>query len=532
MSLKEPNPAGLLQALRAVREHIAHGSGYIPAVLGVILVTLLAIALERWIKNYNLVLLYVLAVVSIGLVWGARPAMLASVLAFLGFNFFLTEPRFTFAVVRQDELTTLLILFLIALACGQAASRIRRQFILLTEANRSSKSLANLGHKLSLASDPASVWQALAEELADALRVDCHIAVKGEDTGWQLYPASLGSDHSSVLDQLFGSDLSGDGGEIGGESQSWRVFPITQAGADTVVALIGRDSRLGSAQQDLHAGDKELVIIMARHASDTWQRVVIAQELEAERLKNDMEQLRSALLASVSHDLKSPLVAMMGSAESLELLEGQLSSEDRHELLDTILRESRRLESYIQNLLDMTRLGHGGLKIERDWVPVGDIIGSAMKRLKRYLPGVQLEHRSTCAEQLLWVHGALVEQAIFNIMENAARFSPPDQAVLISTEICGTMCVITVEDRGPGIPVHLRELVFDMFYVVSEGDQRKTGTGMGLAISRGMIGAHGGTVTIADGSQGIGTRLVVQLPIPAPDRDAEPGSEERSPWAR
>ncbi|WP_323844546.1 sensor histidine kinase [Microbulbifer magnicolonia] len=356
--------------------------GHLFAVTVVAAVTAVTVLLEVWIKNYNLVLLFVLAVVITGLKYGSRPAIVAAVLSFLGFNFFLTEPKYTFEVSQRDELATLVILFAIALICGPAASRIRSQILLLQE------------------------------------------------------------------------------------------------------------------------------------------RVALTRDLQSARLQSEMEQLRSALLSSVSHDLRSPLAAMMGAAESLKVLDKQLTPVDRDDLLDTILQESRRLDSYIQNLLDMTRLGHGTLKIERDWVSIADIIGSAVARLRRYFPGVKTEFLAKSPPPLLYAHAALIEQALFNILENAARYSPADECIRISVARQGDTCVIEIEDRGPGIPEALREQVFDMFYAVAEGDKKAQSTGMGLAICRGMIGAHGGTVRALAGTQGRGTRIVVKLPVDYPSSPA------------
>lgn len=139
--------------------------------------------------------------------------------------------------------------------------------------------------------------------------------------------------------------------------------------------------------------DNNLIRTFVQQMVNVWQRIHLNNELEASTRKAEMEQLRSALLASVSHDLRSPLSAMMGSAESLKVLDKQLSAQDRVDLLETIIHESRRLDRYIENLLDMTRLGHGTLKLERDWVPVADIIGSAKLRLKYLFPDIEVDYQ-------------------------------------------------------------------------------------------------------------------------------------------
>ncbi|WP_308375652.1 ATP-binding protein [Microbulbifer sp. RZ01] len=485
--------------------------------LTVAAVTALAVVLEIWVKNYNLVLLYVLAVVAIGLRYGSRPAILAAILSFLSYNFFLTDPRYTFVVARRDELTTLLFLFLIALICGPMASRIRRQFILLRESNRYSEAMRLLGQELSVADEPRAVWDALAKELGGALQKECCIVVAEEGGRYSTCPNPSvpfnSVDEAAIEWTLRHAQPSGRFTDTLSAS-AWTVYPIRRDDKSIACALI----RFDTHSPDTKLYNRDLIAVMSRQAADTWRRIELTRDLESARMKTEVEQLRSALLSSVSHDLKSPLAAMMGAAESLNILDRQLAPGDREELLDTILQESRRLDSYIQNLLDMTRLGHGSLKIERDWVSISDIIGSALARLKRYFPGVKTEYSAKSPPPLLFAHAALIEQALFNILENAARFSPPEESINISVDRKGNTCVIEIEDRGPGIPEALREQIFDMFYVVSGGDQKKQSTGMGLAICRGMIGAHGGSVHAYAGSQGRGTRLVVELPVDYPDK--------------
>jgi len=161
----------------------------------------------------------------------------------------------------------------------------------------------------------------------------------------------------------------------------------------------------------------------------------------------------------------------------------------------------------------MTRLGHGELKIERDWISVDDICRSALQRLNRYMPHVTTEFASLTTPPLLFVHAALIEQGLFNILENAAKFTPDDAPVVVELSHTDAECIIAIEDKGPGIPEAQRDQIFDMFYVVADGDRKKQNTGMGLAICKGMIGAHGGSVKAMSGSSGQGTRFEIHLPL-------------------
>lgn len=248
---------------------------------------------------------------------------------------------------------------------------------------------------------------------------------------------------------------------------------------------------------------------------------------DALRIQAENERLRASLLASVSHDLRSPLAAIVGSAESLCLYRDQLSASDQSALAESILLEGQRLDRYIQNLLDLTRLGQGKMKLDRGWVALGEIVGAVLPRLRKVYPSMQLQLQLPEDLPLLNVHSALIEQAMFNVLENALKFSPANAPVGLSARRDGGWIRIDVSDRGPGIPDADASRVFEMFYsggTSSHGDTGKVGTGMGLTISRGMVMAHGGKIDALPGDGGIGTTIRICLPFSAPP--AQPPGED------
>ena len=287
---------------------------------------------------------------------------------------------------------------------------------------------------------------------------------------------------------------------------------------------------LGVAGLRFAAGTRRLAFEQQRMAeamvADIAQaalRTRMVADLEQARVTGETERLRSALLSSVSHDLRSPLASIIGSAGSLASYGKAMDEDDRAALLRTIQLEGERLDRYIQNLLDMTRLGHDGLSLNRDWIGVDELVGSVATRLHRYQPDVVLDIRLPHDLPPIWVHPALVEQALFNVVENAAKFSPPGQPVDISARLDGERLRIDVRDRGPGIPEDERGRIFDMFYSVERGDRGRHGTGLGLTICQGMIGAHGGSVAALPPPDGQGTLIRIELPMLRP----LPGIERR-----
>jgi K+-sensing histidine kinase KdpD len=262
--------------------------------------------------------------------------------------------------------------------------------------------------------------------------------------------------------------------------------------------------------------------LAARHVAQAAERTRLVASLEAARLEGETEKLRTALLSSVSHDLRSPLAAVIGAASSLTAYGDRLSEGERRELLDSIRGESERLDRYIQNLLDMTRLGSGPIKLRRGWIGLDELIASAVGRLHKLFPAVEVVVEIEPGLPPLHVHAALIEQAAFNVLENAAKFSPAGEPIHVRARRGeGERLALDVTDRGPGIPAAERAKVFDLFYTAARGDRAPHGSGLGLTIVRGMIGAHGGRVEALPGDDGVGTTIRVTLPLPAPPATPE-----------
>ncbi|WP_241492783.1 sensor histidine kinase, partial [Pseudomonas endophytica] len=288
----------------------------------------------------------------------------------------------------------------------------------------------------------------------------------------------------------------------------WWWWPISADEAP--LALLGVSPKDGHTLSDQR---RRLLMALTQPLAQALARARLAHDLEAARLHGETEQLRSALLASVSHDLRTPLTTMRGSIDTLLALGEAIGLADRRELLEGTRDEAERLDRYIQNLLDMTRLGHGALKLARDWVAPADIVGSALNRLRAVLAPLQVHVEVPPQLPLLHVHAALIEQALVNVLENAARFSPLQGQLRLSAGAGEGELWFAVSDQGPGIPEQDRAKIFDMFYTAARGDRGGQGTGLGLAICQGMVGAHGGRITVGEGSGGQGTCITLYLPL-------------------
>jgi two-component system sensor histidine kinase KdpD len=403
-----------------------------------------------------------------------------------------------------------------AVVCSQLAARLRAQVLMLRRANAHARALQALGVRLAGAAEEAQVLQSGAQELATAL--GCAAVVMrggGAEAGGLRVVAQEPPSSGLDLNDLAAADW------VASHAQSAGRYTSTLAGsAWWFLPMIVERGCLGAVglkfpvEQKLLSSEQRLLgEAMVQQISLAADRARLVADLETTRVESETERLRTALLSSVSHDLRSPLAAVIGSASSLSAYGETMSERDRRELLGSIRSEGERLDRYIQNLLDMTRLGSGKLKLQRDWVSLDEVLASAVVRLGKLHPAVPVETRVAAGLPLLYVHPALIEQALFNILENAAKVSPPATPVVATADRLGDQLVVDITDRGPGIPEEERRRIFDMFYSVRRGDRGSGGTGLGLTIVRGMIGAHQGRVEALAGPGSQGTTIRVTLPL-------------------
>lgn len=484
---------------------------YLLAVLAMAGATLVSLGLVRVLELPNISLVFLAAVLLVAVRSSLGPALLCAGLSFLAYNFLLISPTGTFSIERQEDVLTLLFFLLVAGLTGNLASRQRRQYEALRQVQTETTALLDLSRRLAAAPDRCAVLGA-AEEQLGAWR-DLEIVMLSRDAAgaWQVEAGArqlLDDEERAAADWAWQqAQPAGLGTDTLPNARCWWLPLSSEAGPLLLVGVRPQDGRpLPVARRRLLAALGQPLVLALRRAS-------MAEELEAARLHGQTEELRSALLASVSHDLRTPLTAMRGSIDSLLALGDAIPPDDRRELLEGTRDEAERLDRYIQNLLDMTRLGHGELKLVRDWVAPADIVACALQRLRPVLAPLQVELDVPGELPLLYVHAALVEQALINVLENAARFSPPEGRLRISVAVDADELRLTVDDQGPGIPEAERSRIFDMFYTAARGDRGGQGTGLGLAICLGMIGAHGGRVTVGAGLDGRGACLTLHLPL-------------------
>ncbi len=475
--------------------------------IGVVLVSVaLAFPVHQLMPHASLSLLFLTGVLIVAAQTGLGPSLFTSVLSFLAFNFFFTPPYYTLEVADDGDVATLAFFLLMAAITGKLAARMHQEMDKRHTSLQRILNLYDFSRRMSSAAGTDAVLDALADHLAHS--INSSVAVLIAEPG-KIPTIRAKSGQPRELQQAEIEAAWCNGGADIIASENWLFLKL--ATDQEPMGMVAIQRQADSEQTDLARS-------LCDQAAIALDRTKLVGDLEQARLVSETEQLRSALLSSVSHDLRTPLASIIGSTTSLLEYGESFSGENRRELLATVLEEAQRLDRHIQNLLDMTRLGQGSLTLQRDWVDLHDVVFSAVSRLRDAIKELPIKVDIAADVPLLWVHGILIEQALVNLLDNAVCFSPANGDITITVRLDENMVVLDLCDCGPGIPKEEREKIFDMFYTMRKGDRGNLqGTGLGLAICRGMIAAHGGNVIACDGRNGRGACMRIELPIIQPD---------------
>jgi len=504
------------QRRRSLRGEIApsvHSIGIVFA--AVIATTLAGRVIEPHFPVVSLSLLYMTTVVAIASRMGRWPAVLAAGLSFLVYNFVFTSPYYTFRIWNRGQLLTLVLFLAASILTGNLAARLRERVIAQRAiADRTGK-LYDFSRKAAAAASFDDVVWAAVSHVAAVLGCRTILLVPVQDrlTIVGAFPPEdrLGPREFSAAHYSF------DQGEPAGRGSGtlpaadWLFLPLSAPDRRIGVLGIAFDDGRG-----VGAADRRLLDALTDQVVLALERIRLTEDLAQTRVTSEAERLRSALLSSVSHDLRTPLVSILGAAEGLE--NAFLSDAARAILLSTLREEGERLDRYIQNLLDMTRLGHGALKPNTLPSDLRELAGIARHRLRGPLKDNPVHVSIPEDMGLVQVDPILIEQVLVNILDNAAKYAGAESAIRIGADISGPMARLWVEDDGPGLPPGTTDQVFDMFWRADQGDGRGTGAGLGLAICRGIVEAHGGEIRAgATHPDGHGTRLEMTLPLTKPE---------------
>ncbi len=489
-------------------------SGFVEAFTGVAITTLISWPLFPYVPVASLSIAYLLAVLIIAMRHGLAASIFACVVGFLSYNFFFTTPYYSFAVQQNESLVALFVFFISAIFTGTLASRLKAQVETMRAAQNRTETLYDFSRKIASVSNLDDVLWAAAQHLAATLNCRSVILMpnaSGELQIMKSYPPvnSLDpKDWGAVRWAWEKAEVAGRGTSTLPASE-WLFLPLSTV--EKPLGVIGVQF-----VQSPHFDDPEvrrLLDAVEDQVAVAVERTSYAADLAETRVKAEGEKLRSALLNSVSHDLRTPLVSIIGAAATLNDNGVALRNEDREALLSNVLTEAKRLDRFVQNLLDMTKLGYGAIEPHRAAVDLREIIGTVRNDMKNILQNHKVTADIKKNLPPISVDPVLIGQVLVNVLENAAKYAPQHTDIRITTEVKKDDVLLSITDQGPGIPLADREAVFDLFYRVKAQDRQVSGTGLGLAIAKGFVEANGGSILAKTAKDGRGTRMEIMLPL-------------------
>ena len=468
--------------------------------------------LLRLMRLPNLSMVFLAAVLLCAVRRGVRAAIFASLLSFLGYNFFFIEPVYTFTVAAPFEFFSLLIFLVVAVLAGSLAGRIRDQNAALLANVAATQSLYEFSRKLAGAVQSDDVlWAAAAHLHATLGRQTVLLLADGQSlTPHAAWPPDAQLDAAETSAARWAFEKAEPAGWSTGTLPRIRFQFRPLQTVRGVVAVCGFEppATIGELSPDT---ERALSAILGQTAI-ALDRALLAREAIKTASLEENEKVRDALLTSLSHDLRTPLASIAGAASSLRDLGDRMSAADRNDLLATIEEETGRLSRFVANLLDMSRIESGGLKARRDWVDVGDVVHAAIERCRKAFPDMAI--RASVAPGLPPVRGEarLLEQVLFNLFDNAQKYGGEGETAVHARRE-GSDIIVSVTDEGPGVKPADLERMFEKFYRGGRMDGRKAGTGLGLSICKGLVEAMGGGIVAQSPAvRRRGTRIVIRLP--------------------
>ena len=491
---------------------------YLVALVAVAIALGISEAIQPWFGIENVDLVFLTAVVGVAVRYGLWPSLIASIAASLCYNFFFLPPLYEFTIADPKNVAAFFFFIVMAVIVSNVAARVRSQAVTAMIRARTTESLYVFSRKLAGVGTLDDVLWATAYQTALMLKVRVVLLLPENGS----IAVKTGYPPEDLLDDA----------DIAAAKWAWQNDRPAGRGSDTLpgakrlflpmrtgrgaIGVVGIDSDKSGPL--LTPDERRLLDALIDQGALAIERVRLVEDMDRVKRTVETERLRSALLTSISHDLKTPLAAVLGSAGTLRDLSDKLSQAEKVDLLSTIVDESERLNRFIANLLDMTKLESGAVVPNLAPHDLGEIVGSALRRANKILGRHRVELKLASDLPMIAVDAVLFEQALFNLLDNAAKYAPVDTTIAVRSWRDRDSVCLQVVDEGGGIPPTDLEHIFDKFYRAQKTDQVRPGTGLGLAIARGFVEAMGGTITATNRSDRPGAIFTIRLPLPAETR--------------
>jgi two-component system sensor histidine kinase KdpD len=468
--------------------------------------------LQKIIDVRSVALVFLTGILVSAIRFGLLPSLYACLVSVLAYNFFFLPPLYTFTIADPENVFALFFFLIVAVIASNLAASTRNQVLAARNRARTTEELFAFSRKLAGTGTLDDLLWATVYQIALMVKVRVVLLLPAGSS----IAVRAGYPPEDELDQA----------DLAAAQWAWEHNRAAGRGADTLpgakrLFLPLRTGRapigvLGIDRDEpgplLTPDGRRLLDALADQAAVAIERITLVEDIDRARVTAETERLRAALLTSVSHDLRTPLASIIGSLTSLRSYGKSFDEAARQELMATIQAEAERLNRFIGNLLDMTRLESGAIEIKPEPADFGEIVGTALQRAAKLLAEHRVEIDIAPELPMLRVDYLLLEQTLFNLLDNAAKYAPAGTAVRISARPDGHVVIIEVSDQGPGIPATDVERIFDKFYRVQAEDRQRAGTGLGLAICRGFVAALGGTITAGNRRDGGGAVFAIRLP--------------------
>ncbi|HWG80643.1 MAG TPA: DUF4118 domain-containing protein, partial [Stellaceae bacterium] len=510
----KPQPAGTIDWLLGAPQSIGP---YFEGLLTTALATALGVLIDSYVDLPNISLIYVVPVMVAAARHGLVPSLWVAALAVLSYNFFFLPPLYRLTIADPANIVALFFFMFVAIVASALGTRTRAQAQAARREARTTADLYAFSRKIAGVIDLDDLLWIVVTHLARLLTAE--VAVLMPDRSRQ-------KDGRLSLHAAFPPDSEFTDADLAAARWCWDAEQPTGKGTDTLPggrwlfvpirtsrAPIGVVGILSSGdQRALSDSERRLLEAVGNQAAVAIERVVLAADIDQARIGAERERLRSAMLTSVSHDLRTPLASIIGSLTSLRSYGRRYDDAAREGLMATIQAEAERLNRFIGNLLDMTRLESGAIELKPEPVDLGEIIGTALQRAGRLLAEHRVEVEVAPDLPPLSLDYLLLEQALFNLLDNAAKYAQPGSLIRVAARREGALAALSVSDEGPGVPAGDLEHIFDKFYRVHRQDRQRAGTGLGLAVCRGFVAAMGASITAANRGDRSGAVFTIRIP--------------------
>jgi two-component system, OmpR family, sensor histidine kinase KdpD len=491
--------------------------GYLQGLGLVALATLLGQLIHGVFAPTTIAMLYLLSVVITAYLWGLGPSILVSVVGVLAFDFFHVPPYLTFRVADTQYVFTFLVLLLVGVIISFLALRVRRQTESARRRERQTAALYSLGRDLAVSSDLESYILAITKRARETFGHDAMIFLPDPQNRETLQPSgerNIAIDENELAAAVWAFQhqrIVGHGTDTLPNTKARYLPMVTARGTVGVMAISATDIK-----EELTIEQERLLEAYADLAAVAIESILLANEAQNAQVLRNTEKLQTALLNAVSHDLRTPLVSVIGVLSSLQEKGMHLDDVAKMNLIQVAREEAERLNHLITNLLDVSRIEAGAIKMSRQPYDVQDLVGAALEQLGSRAGARPINMEILAELPFVSVDFGLIVQTLVNVLDNALKYSPDGSPIDIRARQVGQEMQIDIADRGIGISPQDVSHIFDKFYRIQRPNN-VTGTGLGLSICKGIIEAHGGRIA-AENRSGGGTIIRLVLPLPEPDR--------------